>query len=223
MMIEVIKFITPDKKVEHKFFNTSIPKFDKILRDRFIDNFKRMIGLLPQDQLMNHTTVRIRRKLSIMDEVQEVNLDLFSIRKIDDVLKGVNIDPKDSNIKRVIIEQLSISEVEKNLILNYKKMVFKWGIKKIVLTENTEVTGTFTKYPVKDTDDLRREQLFYLMKRIIEKKEKRQLMIDEVVQRFTGKIIYKFDIQYKQKVEEFINNNKKSRRTSYRIQYLVFE
>jgi len=222
-MIEVVKFTTPDKKFEHKYFNTTIPNFDKILKQRFIDNFKRMIGLLPQDQLRNYTVVKVRRKLSMMDDVKYVNLDLFSIKKADDILRGVSIDPTDPNVKRVIIEQLAVTEVEKNLILNYKKMIFKWGVKKIVVTENIEVTGTYTKYPIKDVNDLKRESLFYLMKKMIEKKEGRQLMIDEVVSRLSNKIIYKFDIQYKQKHEEFVNNNKKSKRTSFRIQYLVFE
>lgn len=222
-MLEVIRFTMPERHVSHKFSNTTLGKYLNLLRGVFVNNYKQMVGFLPQQQLSDYSLVKVKRRLSLDYEVMSVDIDLFSIKKPDDVLVAVGVDPKDSSVKRVIVEQLSTTSVEDNLIYNYKRMTFQWGLFKLKLVNNFELSGTFTKLVIKNKEDLKKEQLFYLAKKIFEKKERRVIPFDELMERLFGKSVVKVEMVYKQKNDEFTDSGKKSERFTKKVQELIIE
>lgn len=222
-MLEVVRFTLPERRVTHKFYNISMEVYVNTLKKKFIEKYKQLLGFLPQQELQDFVVVRIRRKLSMDDEVKTMNFDLFSIKKPDDVLIAVGINPKDSNVKRVVVEQLSRAVVEGNLIFNYKKMSFVRGQYKLKLNSIVELSATFTVLHIKNKNDLKKEKLFYLIKKIFEKREGRLININELLDRLAGKRIVKIELTYKQKFNDYKETGKKSTIITKRIQELIIE
>lgn len=222
-MLEIIRWYSDKKQVVHKNYNLSLERYLNLLKQKFEEKYKQMLGLLPQQELQEYTVVRIRRKLALNDEVKTVSIDLFGIKKPDDVLVAVGIDPKDSSVKTVVAEQLSIARIDKNIVFNYKRMEFGWGVFKLRLVSSSEVSATFTILNIKGRDELKKEKLFYMAKKLYEVKEGRNIMYDELVEKLVGKRVVKVEMMFKQRFESYSDTGRQVNRVTKRVYELLIE